>query len=83
MECHTPCTLYTTRSEEQFMCRSWYIAAHVWKIYDFKIEVVSLIINFSTEILVANDLGKYVESISCAIYFDVLFIIRGNTEVQT
>jgi hypothetical protein len=20
--------------------RSWYIAAHVWKIYDFKIEVV-------------------------------------------
>jgi hypothetical protein len=27
--------------------RSWYIAAHVWKIYDFKIEVVPLIINFS------------------------------------
>ena len=25
--------------------RSWYIAAHVWKIYDFKIEVVPLIIN--------------------------------------
>jgi hypothetical protein len=25
--------------------RSWYIAAHVWKIYDFKIEVVSFIIN--------------------------------------
>jgi hypothetical protein len=24
--------------------RSWYIAAHVWKIYDFKIEVVPLII---------------------------------------
>jgi hypothetical protein len=22
--------------------RSWYIAAHVWKIYDFKIEVVPL-----------------------------------------
>jgi hypothetical protein len=29
---------------------SWYIAAHVWKIYDFKIEVVPLIINFSTEL---------------------------------
>jgi hypothetical protein len=28
----------------------WYIAAHVWKIYDFKIEVVPLIINFSTEL---------------------------------
>ena len=30
--------------------RSWYIAAHIWKIYDFKIEVVPLIINFSTEL---------------------------------
>jgi hypothetical protein len=30
--------------------RSWYIAAHVWKIYDFKIEVVPCIINFSTEL---------------------------------
>jgi uncharacterized metal-binding protein len=30
--------------------QSWYIAAHVWKIYDFKIEVVPLIINFSTEL---------------------------------
>jgi hypothetical protein len=30
--------------------RSWYIAAHVWKIYDFKIEVVPFIINFSTEL---------------------------------
>jgi hypothetical protein len=31
--------------------RSWYIAAHVWKIYDFKIEVVPFIINFSTELI--------------------------------
>jgi hypothetical protein len=30
--------------------RSWYIAAHVWKMYDFKIEVVPFIINFSTEL---------------------------------
>jgi hypothetical protein len=29
--------------------RSWYIAAHIWKIYDFKIEV-PFIINFSTEL---------------------------------
>jgi abortive infection bacteriophage resistance protein len=29
---------------------SWYIAAHVWKIYDFKIEVIPFIINFSTEL---------------------------------
>jgi hypothetical protein len=30
--------------------RSWYIAAHIWKIYDLKIEVVPFIINFSTEL---------------------------------
>jgi hypothetical protein len=30
--------------------RSWYIAVHVWKIYDFKIEVVPLVILFSTEL---------------------------------
>ena len=36
--------------------RSWYIAAHVWKIYDFKIEVVPLIVNFSkTESLRLNN----------------------------
>jgi hypothetical protein len=27
-----------------------YIAAHIWKIYDFKIEVIPYIINFSTEL---------------------------------
>jgi hypothetical protein len=37
-------------SEYKPFKRSWYIAAHVWKIYDFKIEVVPLIINFSTEL---------------------------------
>jgi hypothetical protein len=30
--------------------RSWYIAAHIRKFYDFKIEVVPFIINFSTEL---------------------------------
>jgi hypothetical protein len=30
--------------------RSWYIAAHIWKIYDFNIEVVPFIINVSTEL---------------------------------
>jgi hypothetical protein len=30
--------------------RSWYIAAHVWEIYDFKIEVVPFIIHFSSEL---------------------------------
>jgi hypothetical protein len=27
-----------------------YIAAHVWKMYDLKIEVVPFIINFSTDL---------------------------------
>jgi hypothetical protein len=30
--------------------RSWYIASNVRKIYDFKIEVIPFIINFSTEL---------------------------------
>ena len=30
--------------------RSWYIASHIWKIYDFKIEVVPFNIHFSTEL---------------------------------
>jgi hypothetical protein len=44
--------LYSFESEFlQKLCRrSWDIAAHVWTIYDFKIEVVPFIINFSTEL---------------------------------
>jgi hypothetical protein len=50
--------------------RSWYIAAHIWKIYDFKIEVVPFIINFSTELttVVKFEVSKYVQqytSFSC------------------
>jgi hypothetical protein len=43
--------IFLTFTDVNTICRrSWYIAAHVWKIYDFKIEVVPLIINFSTEL---------------------------------
>jgi hypothetical protein len=38
--------------------RSWYIAAHVWKIYDFKIEVVPFIINVSTELSNSRYMSK-------------------------
>jgi hypothetical protein len=38
--------------------RSWYIAAHIWKIYDFKIEVVPFIINFSTELTIVVKFDK-------------------------
>jgi hypothetical protein len=43
-----PCIANQLRDVNTICRRSWYIAAHVWKIYDFNIEVVPLIINFST-----------------------------------
>jgi hypothetical protein len=41
--------------------RSWYIAAHIWKIYDFKIEVVPFIINFSIELTTVVKFEVYVQ----------------------
>jgi hypothetical protein len=35
-----PCIANQLRDANTICRRSWYIAAHVWKIYDFKIEVV-------------------------------------------
>jgi hypothetical protein len=37
-----PCIANQLRDVNTICRRSWYIAAHVWKIYDFKIEVVPL-----------------------------------------
>jgi hypothetical protein len=45
-----PCIANQLRDVNTICRRSWYIAAHVWKIYDFKIEVVSLIIKYLVEI---------------------------------
>ena len=45
-----PCIGNQLRDASTICRRSWYIAAHVWKIYDFKIEVFPFIINFSTEL---------------------------------
>jgi hypothetical protein len=36
-----PCIANQLRDVNTICRRSWYIAAHVWKIYDFKIEVVN------------------------------------------
>jgi hypothetical protein len=33
-----PCTANQLRDVNTICRRSWYIAAHVWKIYDFKID---------------------------------------------
>ena len=46
-----PCIANQLRDVNTICRRSWYIAAHIWKIYDFKIEVVPFIINFRTAIL--------------------------------
>ena len=45
-----PCIGNQLRDVNTICRRSWYIAAQIWKIYDFKIEVVPFIINFSTEL---------------------------------
>jgi hypothetical protein len=37
-----PCIANQLRDVNIICRRSWYIAAHIWKIYDFKIEVVNL-----------------------------------------
>ena len=47
-----PCIANQLRDVNTICRKSWYIAAHVWKIYDFKIEVVPFIINFSTELTI-------------------------------
>ena len=44
-----PCIANQLRDVNTICRRSWYIAAHIWKIYDFKIKVVPSIINFSTD----------------------------------
>jgi hypothetical protein len=41
-----PCIANQLRDVNTICRRSWYIAAHVWKIYDFKIEVVSRFAEF-------------------------------------
>jgi hypothetical protein len=40
-----PCIANQLRDVNTICRKSWYIAAHVWNIYDFKIEVVPLMRN--------------------------------------
>jgi hypothetical protein len=49
-----PCMANQLRDVSTICKRSWYIAAHIWKIYDFKIEIVPFIINVSTELIDHN-----------------------------
>ena len=45
-----PCITNQLRDVNTICRRSCYFAAHIWKIYDLKIEVVPFIINFSTDL---------------------------------
>jgi hypothetical protein len=45
-----PCIRNQLRDVNTICRRSYYFAAHIWKIYDPKIEVVPFIINFSTDL---------------------------------
>jgi hypothetical protein len=43
-----PCIANQLRDINTICRRSWYIAAHIWKIYDYTIEVILFIINFTS-----------------------------------
>jgi hypothetical protein len=45
-----PCIANQLRDVNTICRRSWYIAAHIWKIYDFNILNGTFIINFSTDL---------------------------------
>jgi hypothetical protein len=57
-----PCIANRLRDVNTICRRGWYIAAHIWKNYDFKIEVVPFIINISTEF--KNDADEAVSVVS-------------------
>ena len=61
-----PCIANQLRDVNTICKRSWYIATHILKIYDFKIEVVPFIINFSTDLttVVKNDADEVVSVVS-------------------
>jgi hypothetical protein len=47
-----PCIANQLRDVNTICRRRWYIAAHIWKIYDFKIEVVDLFVySYESEFL--------------------------------
>ena len=56
----SPCIANQFRDVNTICRRSWYIAAHIWKIYDFKIEIIPFIIYFSTELTTVVKFDVYV-----------------------
>ena len=56
-----PCITNQLRDVNTICRRNWYIAGHIWKIYDLKIEVVPFIINFSTALTTVVKFEVYVQ----------------------
>ena len=56
-----PCIANQLRDVNTICRKSWYIDAHIWKIYDFKIEVIPFIIHFSTELTTVVKFELYVQ----------------------
>jgi hypothetical protein len=56
-----PCITNQLRDVNIICRRSWYIAAHIWKIYDFKIEVIPFIINGDNRIIFENFTASIVD----------------------
>jgi hypothetical protein len=66
------------------ICRSsWYIAAHVWKIYDFKIEVVPLIINFSLIYPPELEVKETTNTASSASFLDLYLEFDDSGQLST
>jgi hypothetical protein len=69
---------YQLRDVNTICRRSWYIAAHVWKIYDFKIEVIPFIIHFSTEL---TETDYWTRAIKRFALFDLLKSLYSDTKI--
>ena len=54
-----PCIANQLRDVNTICRRSWYIAAHIWKIYDFKIEVVPFIFILANHVHENQNISTY------------------------
>jgi hypothetical protein len=59
-----PCIANQLRDVNTICRRSWYIAVHVWKIYDFKIEVLSCPLSSNSRYKFKNDADEAVSVFS-------------------
>jgi hypothetical protein len=58
-----PCIANQLRDVNTICRRSWYIATHVWKIYDFKIEVDLVEIYSVSAETIISDAFSYSENV--------------------